>query len=200
MGLEPISLFTYRPACSLVPPSGVRAPVSRNPRRLRRTDMRTGSGRSTRGAGRLAAAAMALVVAGAARAEDVRPAMEAANARWLAAFNAPARAAFASQYTADAVVYFQGSPPVAGPEAIARFWRARIAARHPRAHLRDRRDRVGRPRGVAGRAHHRAAREGRRQHPHHRPYRADFREAGRRPLENQNPHVDPAAVAAPAAI
>jgi uncharacterized protein (TIGR02246 family) len=67
-----------------------------------------------------------LVIGMAVRAEDIRPAMEAANAQWLAAFNTPDPAAFVSLYTPDAVVYFQGSPPVTGPEAIRQFWEKRI--------------------------------------------------------------------------
>jgi uncharacterized protein (TIGR02246 family) len=60
------------------------------------------------------------------QAEDIRPAMEAANAKFLAAFNTPNPAAFISLYTPDSVLFFQGSPPVAGPEAIRQFWEGRI--------------------------------------------------------------------------
>ena len=60
------------------------------------------------------------------RADDIRPAMEAANARFVAAFNTPDTAAFPDQYTADAVLFFQGAPPVTGPDAIRQFWEARI--------------------------------------------------------------------------
>ena len=62
----------------------------------------------------------------AARADDIRSAMEAANAQFLTAFNTPDSTAFLSQYTADAVLFFQGSPPVTGPEAIRQFWEGRI--------------------------------------------------------------------------
>lgn len=57
-----------------------------------------------------------------ARADDVRPAM------FLAAFNTPNPSAFLPLYTADAVLLFQGSPPVKGPEAIRQFWESRIKA------------------------------------------------------------------------
>jgi len=67
-----------------------------------------------------------LVVGKIVRADDIRPAMEAANARFVAAFNTPDTAAFPDQYTADAVLFFQGAPPVTGPEAIREFWEARI--------------------------------------------------------------------------
>jgi ketosteroid isomerase-like protein len=61
-----------------------------------------------------------------ARAEDIRPAMETANAQFLAAFNTPNPSAFLPLYTKDSVLYFQGAPPVAGPEAIKQFWESRI--------------------------------------------------------------------------
>jgi uncharacterized protein (TIGR02246 family) len=63
-----------------------------------------------------------------ARAEDIRPAMETANAQFLAAFNTPNPSAFLPLYTRDSVLYFQGAPPVAGPEAIKQFWESRIKA------------------------------------------------------------------------
>ena len=63
-----------------------------------------------------------LVVGKIVRADDIRPAMEAANAQFLMAFNTPNPAAFISLYTADAVLFFQGAPHVTGPEAIKQFW------------------------------------------------------------------------------
>jgi uncharacterized protein (TIGR02246 family) len=60
------------------------------------------------------------------RADDLRAAMEAANADWLTAFNTPNPAAFPGLYTSDAVLLFQGSPPVKGPEDIGQFWASRI--------------------------------------------------------------------------
>ena len=67
-----------------------------------------------------------LVLAGTARAQDIRSAMEEANARFLAAFNTPNPSAFPALYTADAVLIFHGAPPVKGPEAIRQFWETRI--------------------------------------------------------------------------
>jgi uncharacterized protein (TIGR02246 family) len=61
-----------------------------------------------------------------AGADDIRPAMESANAAFLTAFNTPNPAAFLPLYTKDAVLFFQGAPPVAGPEAIRKFWESRI--------------------------------------------------------------------------
>jgi uncharacterized protein (TIGR02246 family) len=61
-----------------------------------------------------------------ARAEDIRPAMETANAKFLAAFNTPNPSAFLALYTKDSVLFFQGAPPVTGPEAIKQFWESRI--------------------------------------------------------------------------
>ncbi len=61
-----------------------------------------------------------------ARADDIRPAMEAANAQFLAAFNTPNPSAFLPLYTKDSVLFFQGAPPIIGPEAIKQFWESRI--------------------------------------------------------------------------
>jgi len=73
------------------------------------------------------AAILPLLVAGrAVRADDIRPAMEAANAQFLTAFNTPNPSAFVPLYTADSILFFQGALPVTGPEAIKQFWEARI--------------------------------------------------------------------------
>jgi uncharacterized protein (TIGR02246 family) len=69
-----------------------------------------------------------LLVGGITRADDIRPAMEAANAQFLAAFNTPNPPAFLPLYTKDAVLYFQGAAPVTGPDAIKQFWESRIKA------------------------------------------------------------------------
>src|SRR5262245_13177393 len=61
-----------------------------------------------------------------AAADDLRPAMESANAKFLAAFNTPNPPAFVPLYTGDAVLFFQGAAPVTGPDAIAQFWDSRI--------------------------------------------------------------------------
>jgi len=63
-----------------------------------------------------------------ARAEELRPAMERANAEFLEAFNRPNPAGFAELYTPDAVLVFSGLPPKTGPEAITQFWESRIRA------------------------------------------------------------------------
>jgi uncharacterized protein (TIGR02246 family) len=57
---------------------------------------------------------------------DVRPAMEIANTQFLTAFNTPDPSAFLHLYTKDSVLFFQGVPPVTGPEAITKFWESRI--------------------------------------------------------------------------
>src|SRR5262249_14872396 len=67
-------------------------------------------------------------VACAARAEELRPAMERANAEFLEAFNRPNPAGFAALYTPDAVLLLGGLPPKTGPEAITQFWESRIKA------------------------------------------------------------------------
>src|SRR6267143_1964671 len=60
-------------------------------------------------------------------AADLRAAMEADNARWLAAFNTPNSAAFPAMYTKDALLLPQGVQPVTGgSEAIKQFWESRI--------------------------------------------------------------------------
>jgi ketosteroid isomerase-like protein len=69
-----------------------------------------------------------MILGKAAGADDIRPAMETANAQFLAAFNTPNPSAFLPLYTKDSVLYFQGAPPVAGPEAIKQFWESRIKA------------------------------------------------------------------------
>jgi ketosteroid isomerase-like protein len=68
------------------------------------------------------------LLVGPASGEDIRPAMEAINARFLTAFNTPDTAAFPALYTEDAILIFHGLPPIVGPEAIKRFWESRISA------------------------------------------------------------------------
>ena len=68
------------------------------------------------------------LLCGPAWGDDIRPAMEAINAGFLAAFNTPNTAAFPALYTDDAILIFHGVPPIVGPEAIKRFWESRISA------------------------------------------------------------------------
>jgi ketosteroid isomerase-like protein len=74
----------------------------------------------------MAAMVLVLVFGKVAWADDIRPAMEKANTEFLAAFNTPNPSAFLPLYTTDAVLFFQGAPPVTGPEAIKQFWQSRI--------------------------------------------------------------------------
>ena len=67
-----------------------------------------------------------LVLGKVAQADDIRPAMESANAQFLAAFNTPNPSAFIPLYTTDSILFFQGAAPVTGPEAIRQFWESRI--------------------------------------------------------------------------
>jgi uncharacterized protein (TIGR02246 family) len=70
---------------------------------------------------------LALVAASAAaQADKLREAMEADNARWLAAFNTPKPAAFPAMYTQDAILLPSGKQPVTGPAAIKQFWEGNI--------------------------------------------------------------------------
>jgi uncharacterized protein (TIGR02246 family) len=71
---------------------------------------------------RHAALLIALAAAGSARAEDLRAAMEADNARWEAAFNTSTPSALAALYAKDAVMLPPGTQPVNGRQAIGQFW------------------------------------------------------------------------------
>ena len=64
----------------------------------------------------------AFAAAAPAWAEDLRAAMEADNAHWLAAYNSRDTAAFPAMYTQDAVVLPPGAQPATGREAIGQFW------------------------------------------------------------------------------
>lgn len=74
------------------------------------------------------AALVCLALAGtSALAADLRAAMEADNARWLAAFNTPNPADFVAMYTSDAQLLPPGEQPInGGPDAIRQFWESRI--------------------------------------------------------------------------
>jgi uncharacterized protein (TIGR02246 family) len=76
----------------------------------------------------LASLALLVSTAATASADDLRTAMEEANARFLNAFNRPDPAGFAGLYTPDALLLFQGVPPKIGHEAITQFWESRINA------------------------------------------------------------------------
>ena len=60
----------------------------------------------------------AFAAAAPAWAEDLRAAMEADNAHWLAAYNSRDTSAFPAMYTQDAVVLPPGAQPATGREAI----------------------------------------------------------------------------------
>jgi len=83
---------------------------------------------SNHGRARIALLILFASVAFTARAEELRPAMERANAEFLEAFNRPNPAGFAALYTPDAVLLFGGLPPKTGPEAITQFWESQIKA------------------------------------------------------------------------
>jgi len=65
---------------------------------------------------------------------DLRAAMEAANADWLAAYNSMNGKAFPAMYTQDAVALPPGAQPVNGAEAIGQFWADRIKAGNRKNH------------------------------------------------------------------
>jgi hypothetical protein len=54
------------------------------------------------------------LLVGPAWGDDIRPAMESINARFLAAFNTPDTAAFPALYTEDAILIFHNAPPIVG--------------------------------------------------------------------------------------
>jgi uncharacterized protein (TIGR02246 family) len=67
-----------------------------------------------------------LAVAGPARAEEVREAVEAGNRAFIAAFLRGDAKAVAELYTEDARVIAPGSPVARGRAAIAAFWQKSI--------------------------------------------------------------------------
>ena len=69
-----------------------------------------------------AAAPVSAFTASTANAPATRAAIEAANARFVAAYREGDAAAVAACYTADAQLLPANSEPVTGTEAIARFW------------------------------------------------------------------------------
>ena len=74
------------------------------------------------------AAALAIAPATAAHSQpsDLRAQMEAANARFLTAYNSQNGAAFKALYTRDAMLLAPGTQPLTGAEAIGAFWAERI--------------------------------------------------------------------------
>ena len=77
----------------------------------------------------LATVAWFSILASRVLADDLWDAMEADNARFLAAYNAPDPGAFLALYTQDAVLLPPGVEPVAGgPEAIKQFFEQGIKA------------------------------------------------------------------------
>ena len=76
----------------------------------------------------VASLTLLILTASAALAEDLRTAMDGANAQFLEAFNKPNPTGFLPLYTPDSILLFQGVPPKIGPEAITAFWESRIKA------------------------------------------------------------------------
>ena len=60
--------------------------------------------------------------------------MKAANAEWLAAYNAFDGAALVKMYTPDALLLAPGQPPIGGAEAIGRFWAELLVNKNVRNH------------------------------------------------------------------
>jgi uncharacterized protein (TIGR02246 family) len=76
----------------------------------------------------VASLTLLILIASSVCAEDLRSAIEEANAQFLEAFNKPNPIGFLPLYTPDSVLLFQGAPPKIGPEAIMAFWESRIKA------------------------------------------------------------------------
>jgi uncharacterized protein (TIGR02246 family) len=72
--------------------------------------------------------ALPLLAASAARGEDVRAALEAGNAAFVAAFLRGDAAAVADLYTEDAKVIPPGGDVASGRPAIEVFWKGQIAS------------------------------------------------------------------------
>ena len=66
-----------------------------------------------------------------AQSGDVRAAIEAANAKFGAAWGSKDAAALTALYTANATVMAPNSPRVTGSQAILAFWKAGLAAAPP---------------------------------------------------------------------
>lgn len=64
---------------------------------------------------------LALGATGAARADDLKAAITAADARWVAAYASHDAKAVAAVYTADGQILAEGSEPVTGTAALAKF-------------------------------------------------------------------------------
>jgi uncharacterized protein (TIGR02246 family) len=77
-----------------------------------------------------------LLSAGMARAQsDVRAAIEAANAQWMAKFHQADSAGLAALYTANGQLFPANSNIVSGTQAIARFWQGAFDAGIKKAKL-----------------------------------------------------------------
>jgi uncharacterized protein (TIGR02246 family) len=78
-------------------------------------------------------AAVVLLNARAARADEVRDAVEAGNENFIAAYLAEDAQAIAQLYTETAEVIAPGAPVARGRAAIADFWKAGFAANPPKS-------------------------------------------------------------------
>ena len=81
-----------------------------------------------------------LLQAHAARADEVRDAVEAGNANFIAAYLAEDAQAIAQLYTESAEVIAPGAPVARGRAAIADFWKAGFAANPPKSIQLETRD------------------------------------------------------------
>lgn len=70
-------------------------------------------------------------------ADDLRAAMEADNAKWLAAFNTRTPGVLRTMYTADAMLLPPSAQPVSGADAIGTFWDQRVKPGDKKNHTFD---------------------------------------------------------------
>lgn len=66
--------------------------------------------------------ALAIVIAGIAKAADEKQIVQNANKQWLSAFNSGNAAALPGMYTTDAVLLADGSAPITGRQDIQKYW------------------------------------------------------------------------------
>jgi len=68
------------------------------------------------------------------RADDLRAAMEAENAKWLTAYNTNTPATFSNLYAKDAVLMPSGLKPITGANEITQFWETRLKPGNKKDH------------------------------------------------------------------
>ena len=147
---------------------------------------------SNRGRACIASLILIASVGFTARGEELRPAMEQANAAFLEAFNRPNPAGFAALYTPDAVLLFSGLPPKTGPEGDYAVLGIPDRGGGQGPHLPDCRCLGRRQIRLSAGKGRRATGSARRRKDHDlRVHGTDLRTTKRRHLEDEGAHVQP---------